>query len=253
MYVHVKGHKPEWGAVYVPAVPLRVNMKDDALMQFEKNRMRRCMWPYQKICDIGTEKLAMTTGRQPGSVDCPAVFGQNYSPLVIDMSGYGIRLTAPDRGVKFDILGTGEKLAISWMQYPDQTPFVVLDRNKNGRIDSVHEMFGNHTVGPDGKKSRNGFEALRKYDENNDGVINPKDSIWPSLRLWFDLNSNGITDPNELVSLAARDLASIDLFYVNAIENADFYGNRTQQRSVVDLRDGRMRSIFDLWFVPGIQ
>ena len=43
-------------------------------------------------------------------------------------------------------------------------------------------------------------EALAQYDENGDGIINKNDSVFSSLKLWQDKNSDGITDAYELTS-----------------------------------------------------
>lgn len=62
-----------------------------------------------------------------------------------------------------------------------------------------------------GTKAANGFEALREYDENKDGVIDAKDNIYNALNLWQDSNSDGITDTGELHSLSEMGVTSINL------------------------------------------
>ena len=42
----------------------------------------------------------------------------------------------------------------------------------------------------------------------------------------------------------------MDLKYINKIEEADVYGNASQERSVAVLGDGTMRVVYDLWFFP---
>jgi hypothetical protein len=194
---------------------------------------------------------AIYTDNNLGSEECPAFFSLYYSPLIVDMKNEGITLSAPNKGVQFDIEGDGVKRAISWPVNSDSAMFLVLDRNGNANIDSVHELFGNNTVGPDGQKAANGFEALRKYDSNRDGVIDRRDAIFASLRLWADHNHNGVVDEGELLKLDSQGLVSFDLTYESVNERNDFYGNETLERSVVDLRDGTLRRIFDIWFAPG--
>lgn len=182
-----------------------------------------------------------------GICGCPP--GKTASPLIIALDGDSINLSSRAAGVKFDIDGDGDLDPISW-PLKASSAFVVLDRNNNGKIDSVHELFGNNTVGPDNKKAANGFEALAKYDLNNDGVINAKDAIFSELRLWKDFNRNGVTDAGELSSLSSHKITTIDLAYKNGLET-DRYGNQTRERSVVKMMvDGveEWRMVFDIWF-----
>jgi hypothetical protein len=178
--------------------------------------------------------------------------GENYSPLVVDLGDRGIRLTAPNAGVRFDIVGDGSPRPIAWPTPASHAAFLALDRNGNGTIDDVNELFGDHTRGQDGQTAANGFEALRKYDANADGTIDARDPIFASLRLWEDANADARTDPGELVPLGAAGVTSISLAYVPKIERADVYGDESRQRSFVTLASGDERRIFDVWFVPGM-
>lgn len=186
----------------------------------------------------------------PGSTAC-SVISNSFSPLIVDYDGGGIDLTAPSGGPLFDLIGEGKAGVFSWPIGKRKSMFLALDRNGNSKIDDIHELFGNNTVGPDGKKAANGFEALRKYDENGDGVIDSKDSIFKSLRLWADDNEDGIAQSEEQFSLDEMGVAAIDLGYLSVTETNDVYGNTSQQRSVVDMKDGTFRTVLDLWLVPG--
>ncbi len=194
-----------------------------------------------------------TTNGNMGSLECPAYFSTFYSPLIVDLKNEGISLTAPNEGVVFDILGEGFRNQISWPKNSANSMFLVLDRDKNGQIDSVHELFGNNTVGPDGKKAANGFEALAKYDTNQDYVIDYRDSIYNDLRLWSDGDRNAKVKKGELKTLASMEIKIVDLAYTNIHERNDFYGNESLQRSVVMLDNQELRRIYDVWFVPGIR
>ncbi len=168
------------------------------------------------------------------------------SPLVVDVSGAGIELSSPAEGVEFDISGSGVKHRISW-PLQATTAFLALDRDGNGNIDSVHELFGDRTIGPDGQPAANGFEALRKYDANGDGWIDEKDAIYAKLVLWFDRDRDGRVSEGELQSLSEAKLLGIDLSYKSGFEQ-DIYGNQTRERSVAEFADGVLRTIFDIWF-----
>ena len=46
----------------------------------------------------------------------------------------------------------------------------------------------------------------QKYDENKDNVIDSKDSIWSKIKLWRDLNTDGISDITEISDMLANDI-----------------------------------------------
>jgi hypothetical protein len=110
-----------------------------------------------------------------------------------------------------------------------------------------------------GTKAANGFEALKEYDENKDGVIDAKDNIYNSLQLWQDSNSDGVTDTGELHTLNELGVASINLDYSTATDyeknntihqtssftqvSTDAQGNTTTQTNTVN----------DVWFMTNTE
>ncbi len=124
-------------------------------------------------------------------------------PLVLDLDNNGIDLTNVTNGVSFDITGTGEVHQTAFVSGNDA--FLALDLNQNGSIDDGHELFGDQNGAADG------LEELRKYDENNDGVIDSSDSVFNKLQLFNDRNRDGITQEGELRSLADENISSLDL------------------------------------------
>ncbi|TJZ74817.1 hypothetical protein [Chitiniphilus eburneus] len=46
---------------------------------------------------------------------------------------------------------------------------LVLDRNRNGRIDNSRELFGDATPKSDGTATKDGFDAPADLDSNQDG------------------------------------------------------------------------------------
>ena len=159
-------------------------------------------------------------------------------PLVLDLGGEGINLSSAEDGVYFDMLGDGTPVKTSWIS--GNNAFLYLDDNGNGVADDINELFG------DQGGFANGFDKLAQYDDNGDGVIDENDAIYSQLRLWRDLNGDGVNQADESLSLAEAGVKSINLNYDNN-RQFDAHGNMIGERSFFTKSDGSKGAMADVW------
>jgi Ca2+-binding RTX toxin-like protein len=132
-------------------------------------------------------------------------------PLVLDLDGDGVETvpistTSP---IMFDGDADGIKTSTGWVKADDG--FLVMDRNGNGVIDNGSEQFGNSTPLSAGGTAADGFAALAQEDTNLDGKVDSADSRWGQLRVWRDLNQDGISQSNELFTMTQIGVASFNV------------------------------------------
>ena len=130
---------------------------------------------------------------------------RRIDPLALDLDDSGDIATSSvsDSNVFFDL---DDDIAerVGWINAQDG--LLVRDLNDNGSIDSISELFGNAT--------QNGFQALKETgDSNNDDIFNADDELFSQVRVWKDANQDGLSQEEELSTLAQLGIDSIDLVH----------------------------------------
>jgi hypothetical protein len=181
------------------------------------------------------------------------------SPVLVDVAGDGFALTDAPGGVNFDLDRDGVREKLAWTAVDSDDAWLVLDRNGDGAVGDGAELFGNYTPQPEppAGQQKNGFLALAEFDKsaqggNGDGLIDARDAVFSSLRLWRDANHDGVSQPTELHTPAGLGLGSIDLDYKES-GRRDRYGNRFRYRAKVrgDALPGNGRWAYDVFLLSG--
>jgi len=141
------------------------------------------------------------------------------SPIVLDLDEDGIEWVALDAGVRFDHDLDGVTDKTGWLNSDDG--FLVLDRNGNGTIDDVSEL----AFAGDVENAVSDLEGLGAYDSNADGVFSDADTAFSSFQIWRDLNQDGVSQQNELMSLADAQIAAINLTLTLSTASSDGNSN----------------------------
>jgi VCBS repeat-containing protein len=129
--------------------------------------------------------------------------GMPTDPIVLDLDGDGIRLSAR---VSFDLDADGTSESTGWSSPADG--LLVMDLDGSGAIEDGTEIFSD-AFGSGGHADS--IAALATRDLNGDGVIDAADEVFASLLVWQDANSDGISQARELKTLSELGIASIDL------------------------------------------
>ncbi|HEM8294365.1 TPA: hypothetical protein U2M59_004389 [Providencia stuartii] len=165
------------------------------------------------------------------------------TPLIIDLNNNGVETLSYDLGVLFEF--NGKLKQTGWVSPSDA--LLVIDKNSDGIINDSSELFGDDYLKENGCFALNGFDGLLDFDSNNDGFISNDDFYWEYLKLWRDENSDGKTQPEELLGLSEIGISSINLNY-SFSDYVDENSNEHKLISEVTWIDGKKTDVVDVWF-----
>ncbi|MBF0183927.1 MAG: FG-GAP repeat protein [Magnetococcales bacterium] len=169
-------------------------------------------------------------------------------PLVLDLDGNGIRLTAKEAGIHFDMNGDGIADPTGWIGHGDG--LLVWDRNGNGKIDGMQEVISEHSS-PNATSS---LAALATLDSNHDSKIDINDTAFAHLQVWGDQKLDGVADIQELHSLAQLGITSLGLS-LDQHDQLTINGNTVTGFATITYADGHHGNMAEvqLDFVPAMQ
>jgi T1SS-143 domain-containing protein len=155
-----------------------------------------------------------TTGDATTFIDNIAITCVN-DPIILDLDNDGYAFSGLAQGARFDIDGDGVKDHVAWNTSGDG--ILAIDLDGDGAITSGKELFT-----PDfaGGQFASGSEALASLDANGDGILDGRDAAFASLLVWKDANADGISEADELTSLADNGVVSIDVATTVPVEAA---------------------------------
>jgi hypothetical protein len=204
-----------------------------------KNFQVRAMTTIDSLLKEGKETFKLTASANGGTADGTGTIIEKrfVGAIAIDLNGDGVQTLSIDKGVKFDIANSGEKLSTAWISNADA--FLAFDKDGNGKIDSRAELFGGG-VGQ-------GFAKLESFDSNRDGLINAQDARFGKLKVWQDKNSDGMTDCNELFSLGDVGIVSLKVAYTSDF-TLDAQQNILGERSLATTSTGKTTDLVNTYF-----
>ncbi|OSI07139.1 hypothetical protein BWD08_09080 [Neisseria animaloris] len=134
-------------------------------------------------------------------------------PLVLDLDGDGIETVGTQgyHGALFDHNKDGIRTATGWVSADD---------------------------------------GLLVIDTNSDGLIDAQDEAFKQLRVWRDLNQDGISQENELFTLESLNIQSLNTAYQDVSTRLG-NGNNLVQKGSYTLSDGQTREMGDVLLANG--
>lgn len=127
----------------------------------------------------------------------PIIFPLNRNAALDD-------LLATDKIVRFDMAGDGEPGWWPWVK-PD-TGILVWDPKRSGRVESGLQLFGSVTWWI---SWQHGYQPLAILDDNKDSSLGGNEL--EGLAVWRDRNSNGISEPGEVLPVKELGIERISV------------------------------------------
>lgn len=141
-------------------------------------------------------------------------------------------MLAPEVTVDFDLRGYGFREHWPWVK--PELGILVWDPLCLGQVQSARDLFGSYSFQIFRKT---GYEALAALDDNGDGQLAGEELN--GIRVWFDVNSDGVSTASEVKSLDALGITAI------AVRQTTQDGIHPTNPAGLRLRDGHTLPTWD--------
>jgi len=211
------------------------------------------LWPFPHS-DVGTWEIEGLPVSLDAAIDVRVntQFGssrKNSSPLVLDLDGDGVEITRLSGAITFDHDADLVRTGTAWVGADDG--LLAMDRDGDGLIQSGRELFGDNTQLPGGAFADDGYEALRALDSSGDGVLDASDAEYSQLRVWRDVDQDGMSDSGELWTLEEIAIDQISLAavgFTQMLEDGTRLDGTRLDGVGSFLLGGESRAYTDAWF-----
>ena len=156
-----------------------------------------------------SQTIGITTYVQAGST---ATLGAAWAPpgftppVVLDLDGDGLELVSLDASSVVFRNQPGEELArTGWVGADDG--LLALDRDGDGMVTHAGEI----SFIQDLPGAKSDLEGLAAFDTDHDGEFDRDDARYGEFQVWRDANQDGISQAEELSSLADQGIEAISL------------------------------------------
>ena len=164
------------------------------------------------------------------------------STIILDLDGDGLEARSRRKtGASFDMNGDGIADDTGWVAGGDG--MLVIDRDGDGTISHVSEI----SFLSEGDDVRNSWAGLAALDNNRDNRIDATDARFGELLVWVDRNGDGVSQADELRTLAEVGITQINLRNVATTDTVEAGQNIAASTATFEWESGLTGTVGDVF------
>ena len=143
--------------------------------------------------------------------------------LVLDLKGDGLQLQGKETYRSyFAHEGDWFFQATDWPTDGHDAILALAQTEDDPNIDGVRDLIA--VLPSEVDENVSAFDKLAAFDANGDGLVDARDPAFARLRIWVDRDSDGLTDPGDLVIPAAAGVSALRVAHGG--KRPDIAGNK---------------------------